>query len=122
MSRIRILMVAVLAASALGVLAVPAGAAAPAANTKSCKAITQALSTKVASKADVKGFIARVKQAAKSAPTNVRSALNKIASIGARVSSSAQARALVTNKDYGKAVGVVESYLIQCAGATVPTT
>jgi hypothetical protein len=68
----------------------------------------------------VKAYIARIKQAAKSAPGNVKSALNKIASTFGSVSSAADAQALLKNKDYQKAASVVGRYLIQCV--TVPTT
>jgi hypothetical protein len=118
-------MVAVLALSALAVVAVQAGAAAPAAsNTKLCNALTHfsSTSTDLSTKAGRSAYAARIKQAAKSAPANVKSALNKIASLTGKASSPADVRALVTNKDYQKATGVVASYFAKCVGGAVPTT
>jgi hypothetical protein len=81
MFRVRILLAAVLAASALAVLAGPASATAPAANTKFCKAVNKIGTTGSSSnptKSQAKAALSGFKNAAKYAPRKVKSALNNI--------------------------------------------
>ncbi len=80
MSRLRIVLAAVLAVSALAVLAVPASAAVPASNAKFCSAVKKigSQSSSQPTKAQAQKLISQFKNAAKSAPGNVKSAIGKI--------------------------------------------
>jgi hypothetical protein len=80
MSRLRIVLAAVLAVSALAVLAVPATAAVPASNAKFCAAVKKvgSQSGSQPTKAQAKKLVSQFKAAAKSAPGNVKSAIGKI--------------------------------------------
>jgi hypothetical protein len=82
MFRVRIVLAAVLAASALAVLAGPAHGSVPAANTKFCKAVENigdAGNSSNPTKADAKAALKGFKNAAKYAPGKVKTALNNIA-------------------------------------------
>src|SRR5690348_11040113 len=80
MARARLFLAAVLAASALAVIAVPASASVPAANTKFCKAAAKIGNTSgKPSKSQAQAAINGFKAAAKSAPSKVKSAMNNIA-------------------------------------------
>src|SRR5947208_9287873 len=93
MGRARIILAAVLAAAALAVLAGPASASAPAANTKFCKAAAKIGNTSSSSSPDLaklKTTASQFKTAAKSAPPKVKKAMLKVASLlGALGSKSA---------------------------------
>jgi hypothetical protein len=81
MARLRIVLAALLAASALAVFAVPASAAVPAANTKFCKAVGKIGSQSTGSqptKAQARKLISQFKSAAKNAPAKVKSAIGSI--------------------------------------------
>ena len=82
MSRLRIVLAAVFAVGVLAVVAVPASAAVPAANTKFCKAADKIGDSSSSSK-PTKSQAAKAKQgfknAAKYAPAKVKSAINNIA-------------------------------------------
>jgi hypothetical protein len=82
MFRVRILLAAVLAASALAVLAVPAGASVPAANAKFCNAASKigsdASNASGFSKAKAQKLVSQFKKAAKYAPAKVKSAIGNI--------------------------------------------
>jgi hypothetical protein len=81
MFRVRILLAAVLAVSALAILAVPASAAVPAKNTKFCNASLKIGSLGSASaftQAKAKKLVSQFKTAAKYAPAKVKSAIGKI--------------------------------------------
>jgi hypothetical protein len=82
MFRARILLVAVLAASALAVLAVPASASVPAANSKFCTAAAKigknTAGSSGLSKTRAKKLVSQFKATAKNAPAKVKSAINNI--------------------------------------------
>ena len=83
MVRIRGLLVVALALSTLVVLAAPAGAAVPAANKSFCKDVSKiSSSTNTSSASDptkAKALAKSFKNAAKSAPAKVKSAMNTMA-------------------------------------------
>jgi hypothetical protein len=83
MVRVRILMAAVLALASLALVAVPATAAVPAKNTKFCAAAQKISgdvgSNEVSGIKNLKALTASIKKAAKSAPKNVKAAMNTIA-------------------------------------------
>jgi len=82
MSRLRIVLAAVLAMSALAVLAVPASASVPAANTKFCAAAAKigndASNASSFNQAKAKALIKQFKNAGKYAPANVKAAVGNI--------------------------------------------
>jgi hypothetical protein len=85
MSRLRIVVAAVLAVSALAVLAVPASAAVPAANTKFCSAAAKigkdASNASSFNQAKAKALINQFKNAAKYAPAKVKAAVGNITNL-----------------------------------------
>jgi hypothetical protein len=127
MSRVRIFLAAALAASALALLAGPAGASVPAANAKFCKAVSKigdtnsTNPTKSEAKAALKGF----KNAAKYAPAKVKTALNNIAKylgvvVGANSASDlADLAKSGTYKSYAKSITTyVQYYTANCIGTS----
>jgi len=81
MARLRIVLAAVFAVTALAVLAVPASASAPAASSsKFCTAVRKIGSTSGSqpSKAQAKTLVKQFKTAAKAAPAKVKAAIGKI--------------------------------------------
>jgi len=126
MSRLRILLAAVLAVSALAVMAVPASASMPAAsNAKFCAAAAKigdsAGTTPNAS--ELKGVAADFKSAAKSAPPKVKKAMLNVASLlnalGTKDASDL-AQAYTDSgfvKNYTKSVTTYATYYAQtCSG------
>jgi hypothetical protein len=121
MTRLRIVSLVLVALSAVAVLAGPAGASVPAANAKFCKAANGINSgssnkpTKSQAKAAVKGF----KNAAKYAPTKVKSAINNIAKFLGVVAGSnnpgdlAKAYASGTFNNYSKSITTYITYYAQ---------
>jgi len=125
MLRLRFVFAAVLALSALAVLAVPAAASVPAANTKFCKAAnkignnTSDQPTARQAKSTLKGF----KNAAKYAPGKVKTAINNIAKYLGLIAGSkspADLAKIYTDggfKTYSKSItAYVTYYSQQCAG------
>jgi len=118
MLRLRLLLVAVLAVSALAVLTSAAGAAAPAANAKFCAATAQigdgSGATPVASQ--LRSVAADFKSAARSAPPKVKRAMLSLASMlsGLRNKKSAELLKAFADKDfvakYTKAQGTYAAY------------
>ena len=90
MARVRIVLAAVLAVSALAVMAVPASASVPAANVKFCKAYEKIGSGSndgsTVNPATAKASYAKFKAAAKHAPPKVKKAGEQIASVLNKVS------------------------------------
>jgi hypothetical protein len=81
MARLRIVLAAVFAVAALAVVAVPASASTPAASTgKFCSAVKKIGSTNGSqpTKTQAKTLVKQFKNAAKSAPPKVKSAIGKI--------------------------------------------
>jgi hypothetical protein len=129
MTRVRLLLAALLAVSALAVIAVPAGAAVPAANTKFCTAYkkigqgTQGLSSPAAARAT----LAKFKAAGKYAPAKVKKASNTIVSVLSNYAKITAGNAGdVANflkssqyKDYGKAV---TTYFLYADQQCTPTS
>lgn|SRR5436305_3986485 len=127
MSRLRILVAAVLAASALALVSAPASASVPAANSKFCKAANSIGDTSSSSKptkaqaaAAVKGF----KNAAKYAPAKVKSAINNIAKYLGLVAGADNAGDLAKVytsdgfKNYTKSITTyVQYYTSNCTGS-----
>jgi hypothetical protein len=118
---------AVLAVSALAVLAVPASASVPAANTKFCKAAakigTNQSSSEQPNKEQAKAAFRGYKNAAKYAPKKVQSAMNNIAkylNLVADADSAADLAKVYTSngfKGYTKSITTyVTYYAQQCAG------
>ena len=126
MSRLRIVLAAVFAVGLLAVLAVPASASVPAANAKFCKAannIGDSSSSSQPSKSQAakakKGF----QNAAKYAPTKVKSAMNNIAKYLGLVAGADNpedlARVYTSTgfKNYSKSITTyVTYYAQQCSG------
>jgi hypothetical protein len=85
MSRLRLVLAAALAVSALAVLAVPASASVPAANAKFCKAASKignnASNASGFTKAQAKKLTKQFKAAAKHAPAKVKKATNEITKV-----------------------------------------
>ena len=111
---------AALAALALAVVAVPASAAVPEANTaKFCKAVTKIGSTNSSSqptKTQAKSLVKQFKNAAKYAPKNVKSAIGKISSYlqaiaAADVKDLADLATSGTYKGYAKAIVTYSTYV-----------
>jgi len=123
MFRVRILLVAVLALSALAVLAGPASASAPAANTKFCNAVAKiGQGNAQPSLKSIGKTAAAFKQAAKSAPAKVKSAMNNVAKLLGGISSSSPsdlAKAYTSKdfiKNYSKSIGVYVKYYVANCG------
>jgi len=125
MARLRFVLAALLAVSALAVLAVPASASVPAANAKFCKAAdniggdTSGQPTKDQAKAALKGF----KNAAKYAPAKVKTAMNNIAKylglVAGADNPSDLAKVYTSSgfKNYAKSItSYVTYYAQQCSG------
>lgn len=125
MARLRFVLAALLAISALAVIAVPASASVPAANAKFCKAAdniggnTSGQPTKDQAKAALKGF----KNAAKYAPAKVKTAMNNIAKylgLVAGADNPADLAKVYTSsgfKNYAKSItSYVTYYAQQCSG------
>jgi hypothetical protein len=125
MARLRFVLAALLAVSALAVIAVPASASVPAANAKFCKAAdniggnTSGQPTKDQAKAALKGF----KNAAKYAPAKVKTAMNNIAKylgLVAGADNPADLAKVYTSsgfKNYAKSItSYVTYYAQQCSG------
>jgi hypothetical protein len=117
MARARIILAAVLAVAALAVLAGPAAASAPAANTKFCKAANKP--TKSQAKAAIRGF----KNAAKYAPKKVRSAMSNVAKylgLVANASNPSDLAQVYTSGDYKNYAKSITTYVTyyaqQCSG------
>jgi hypothetical protein len=126
MSRVRILLAAVLAASALAVVAGSADASVPAANTKFCKAVESigdAGNSSNPTKADAKKALQGFKKAAKVAPGKVKSALNNITKylsvvVSGDASDIADLASSGTFKNYTKSLTTYVSYYTSnCLGS-----
>ncbi len=120
MLRLRLVLAAVLAASALAVLAGPASAATPAAgNSKFCTAVSKIGSQNSASKptkAQAQKLISQFKAAAKSAPPKVKAAIGKITKYlgiitGGNVSDIADLAKSGDYTNYTKAIGTYTTYV-----------
>jgi hypothetical protein len=119
MVRVRFLFAAMLAAAALAVLAVPATAATPTANSsKFCTAVSKigSQSTGQPTKAQAKKLISQFKSAAKSAPAKVKAAIGKITKyldVVANGDVSDLANLAQSNdfKDYTAAIGTYTNYV-----------
>ena len=124
MFRVRILLAAVLAVSVLAVLAAPAGASVSAANPKFCTAAASIGkgSSPNSSLSQLKKAAKGFKAAAKQAPTKVKAAMLKIATLLGGISGSspsALAKAYASKdfiQNYSKSIGVyVRYYAATCA-------
>ena len=125
MSRVRIVLAAVLAVSALAVMAVPASASVPAANAKFCKAYEKIGSGSndgsTVNPSTAKTNYARFKAAAKYAPPKVKKAGEQIASVLNKVSKFSPTNAsdltkFYTSSDfknYGKSITTFFLYATQ---------
>ena len=119
MTRLRIVLTAVIAVAAVAVLAVPASASTPAAsNSKFCTAVRKIGSTNGAdpSKAQAKKLVTQFKNAAKSAPPKVKSAISKITNYLGVISSGdvGDLQDLATSgnyKGYAKAITTYSTYV-----------
>lgn len=127
MSRVRILLAAVLAASILAVLAGAAHASVPAANTKFCKAVESigdAGNSSNPTKDDAKKALQGFKKAAKYAPGKVKTALKNISKyLSVVVSGDASDLADLANsstfKNYTKSLTTYVSYYTSnCLGSS----
>jgi hypothetical protein len=128
MSRLRIVLAALLAVSAVAVLAVPASAALPAANTKFCKAansIGSDSSSSQPTKAQAKAAIKDFKQVAKHAPRKVKSAIGNITKYLGLVAGADKPSDLAKIytgsgfKDYTKSITTyIKYYTTQCTGTS----
>jgi hypothetical protein len=127
MFRVRILLAAVLAASALAVLAGSAHGSVPAANTKFCKAVEKigdAGNSSNPTKADAKAALKGFKNAAKYAPGKVKTALNNIAKylsvvVTGDTSDMADLANSSTFKNYTKSLTTyVNYYTSNCLGTS----
>jgi len=126
MSRLRIVLAAAFAVGVLAVVAVPASASVPAANTKFCKAAnkignnTSSQPTKSQAAKAKQGF----KDAAKYAPTKVKSALNNIAKYLGLVAGTEDPADLAKIyssgdfKNYSKSITTYVTYYAQQCTAT----
>lgn len=125
MTRLRIVLTAVLAVGALAMMAVPATASVPAANARFCKAAekignrSSAQPTQAQARSAVSGF----KNAAKYAPRKVKSAMNNIAKylglIAGTDNPADLAKVYTSNgfKNYAKSITTYVTYLgQQCSG------
>jgi hypothetical protein len=130
MARVRLLIAAVLAASALVVLAGPATASVAAANPKFCKAVETIGDTGSSSKptsAQAKQAIKGFKNAAKYAPGKVKSALNTISKYLGLVANTTDPKKLAEIytsgdfRDYSKSITTyVKYYSSTCIGSSSP--
>jgi hypothetical protein len=127
MFRVRILLAAVLAASALAVLAGPAHGSVPAANNKFCKAVENigdAGNSSNPTKADAKAALKGFKNAAKYAPGKVKTALNNIAKylsvvVSGDTSDMADLANSSTFKNYTKSLTTyINYYTSNCLGTS----
>jgi hypothetical protein len=127
MFRVRILLAAVLAASALAVLAAPAHGSVPAANNKFCKAVENigdAGNSSNPTKADAKAALKGFKNAAKYAPGKVKTALNNIAKylsvvVSGDTSDMADLANSSTFKNYTKSLTTyINYYTSNCLGTS----
>ena len=128
MSRVRIAIAALLAVSALAVLAGPASASVPAANAKFCKAYANIGKNSDGSTVDptqAKATLAKFKAATKYAPKKVKKAGQQISSVLAKVakfdpknpSDLTEFYKSSDFKNYGKAITTFFLYATQeCAG------
>jgi hypothetical protein len=127
MFRVRILLAAVLAASTLVVLTVPAHASVPAANPKFCKAASKigndASNASGFSKDKAKKLVGQFKNAAKYAPAKVKSAIGNITKllgvIGGTTDPSDLAKVYTSDsfKNYPGAISKFFTYQVQeCSG------
>ena len=132
MTKVRAILVVMCAAALLAIAAPGAQAAVPAANTKFCKAVSN-ISSDLSGKPDAtkaKALLARLKNAGKYAPGNVKSALNTLANYyNALVKAGTDTGKLTSlaqlGSKYSKAATTFSTYYIkQCAGTdiTIPTT
>ena len=126
MSRLRILLAAVLAASLLAVLAGSAHASVPAANSRFCKAVANIGDTgsnSTPTKDDAKKALQGFKKAAKYAPAKVKSALNNITKylnvvVSGDTSDIADLASSGTFKSYTKSLSTYISYYTSnCVGS-----
>lgn len=126
MSRLRILLAAVLAASLLAVLAGSAGASVPAANSRFCKAVASigdSGKSSTPTKDDAKKALQGFKKAAKYAPAKVKSALNNITKylsvvVSGDTSDIADLASSGTFKSYTKSLSTYISYYTSnCVGS-----
>ena len=124
MSHIRVLLAAVLAASALAVLGGSAQASVPSANTKFCTAAANIGQSTSSTKdlAQLKSAATGFKRAAKQAPPKVKAAMLKIAKLlgGISGSSPSDLAKAYTSRDfvqnYSKSVGVYIKYYVANCG------
>jgi hypothetical protein len=126
MSRLRIVLAAVLAAAAIAVFSVPASASVPAANTKFCKAAAKigkdANNASAFNAAKARKLRSQFQAAAKSAPPKVKKAVNNITKLLGLISgTSPQELAKVytsnTFKQYPNAITTFFTYqATQCSG------
>jgi hypothetical protein len=129
MARARIILAAVLAVAALAVLAGPATASAPSANTKFCNAynkIGQGDNGNLSTPAAARATLAKFKAAGKYAPPKIKKASNTIVSVLSKFARySAGDASDVANflrssdyKNYGKAISTYFLYAgTHCSGA-----
>jgi hypothetical protein len=125
MSRLRILLAAVLAASVLAVLAGPAHASVPTANSKFCKAAAKISAStnegNTPTPKEASALASKFKAAANQAPAKVKSAGNTIVSVLKKIGHSGANAADLANfyrssdfKKYGKAIGTFFAYVATC--------
>jgi hypothetical protein len=123
MLRVRILLAAVLALTSLAVLAGPAGASTPAANSRFCAAVAKiGQGNAQPSLKEVGKTATAFKNAAKTAPSKVKSAMNNISKLlrGISGSNPSDLAKAYTSKDfiknYSKSIGVYVKYYIANCG------
>ena len=128
MFRVRILLAAVLAASALAVLAAPANAAVPAANAKFCKAAAKIGNTGSSSPnftaTRARKLRGQFKAAAKYSPAKVKSAINTISNLLGTIagtSNPADLAKVYTSDSFKKYPAAISTYVTyqatQCSGS-----
>jgi hypothetical protein len=121
MARFRLLLAAVLAVAALGVVAGPATASTPKANSAKFCSDIQGLSSKLSnvnasdltsSKSAFKQFAAKLKSAAKSAPGKVKSATNQLAGVySALGGGDISALSKLSSTNFTKSLSTFTSYI-----------
>jgi hypothetical protein len=127
MSRLRLLFVALLALTAMAILAVPASASAPTASSSKFCADVKGLTAKFnaanaqSGTSPTKAFGAiesQLKKAAKDAPAQVKSATSKLAGIyGSIASGDTAALAKLTDTKFTKSITTFSTYVGQnCSG------
>jgi hypothetical protein len=126
MSRLRIVLAAVLAVCGMAVLAVPASASVPAANSKFCKAAAKigsnANNASAFNATKAKKLQSQFKAAAKSAPPKVKKAVANISKLlgliaGSNPTELAKVYTSDTFKNYPKAITTFFKYeTTECAG------